>query len=76
MSQDFEDIMFLFEHRKSIWQEMKDCDPKLNAYLHSEFARISAHPDFAEWVDGHAGFGYPPATYMIIDRVQEFLSIK
>lgn len=33
VSQDFEDIMFLFEHRKSIWQEMNECDPELKAYL-------------------------------------------
>lgn len=73
MSQDFEDIMFLFEHRKSIWQEMSECDPELKAYLHAEFKRISVHPAFEEWVDGHAGFGYPPATYMIINRLREFI---
>ena len=73
MSRDFEDIMFVFEHRKSIWQEMSECDPELKAYLQEEFTRISAQPAFEEWVDGHAGFGYPPATYMIINRLQEFL---
>ena len=72
VSQDFEDIIFLFEHRKSIWQEMSECDPELKAYLQTEFTRISAQPAFEEWVDCHAGFGYPPATYMIINRLQEF----
>ena len=73
MSQDFEDIMFLFEHRKSIWQEMGECDPELKAYLRAEFIRISAYPAFEEWVDGHAGFAYPPATYMIVNRLREFI---
>lgn len=73
MSQDFEDIMFLFEHRKSIWQEMSDCDSELKAYLQEEFTRISSYPAFEEWVDAHAGFGYPPATYMIINRLREFI---
>ncbi len=72
MSQDFEDIIFLFEHRKSIWQEMSECDPVLKAYLQEEFTRISTHPAFEEWVDGHAGFGSPPATEMIINRIGEF----
>ena len=73
MSQDCEDIIFLFEHRKSIWQEMGECDPELKAYLRAEFIRISAYPAFEEWVDGHAGFGYPPATYMIVNRFREFI---
>jgi hypothetical protein len=73
MSQDFEDIMFLFEHRKSIWKEMSECNSELKAYLQEEFTRISFHPAFEEWVDGHAGFGYPPATYMIIAKLQEFI---
>lgn len=73
MSSDFEDIMFLFEHRKSIWQEMRECDPALTSYLQNEFTRIAAHPAFEEWIDSHAGFGYPPATYVIINRIKEFI---
>ena len=73
VSQDFEDIIFIFEHRKSIWDEMNKCDPGLKAYLKDEFNRISLNPSFDEWVDAHAGFGYPPATYLIINNLKDFL---
>lgn len=73
MSQDFEDIMFVFEHRKSVWYEMAKCDLELNGYLRSEFSRISENPSFEEWVDSHAGFGYPPATNLIINKIREFI---
>lgn len=73
VSQDFEDIMFLFEHRQSIWQEMSDCDMSLKTYLQEAFTSLLENPAFEEWVDGHAGFGYPPATYMIISRLREFI---
>ncbi len=74
ISRDFEDIIFIFEHRSSIWKELDQSNGELKTYLKEEFRRITTHPQFEEWVDGHAGFGYPPATYMIIERLKEFLN--
>lgn len=75
MSTDFEDIMFVLEYRRSIWDEMQTAEDDLKQYLIEEFRTYLAHPRFAEWVDAHAGASYPPATYMILNRLKEFAQL-
>ncbi|MBI2272555.1 MAG: nucleotidyl transferase AbiEii/AbiGii toxin family protein [Chitinophagaceae bacterium] len=72
-STDFEDIMFILEYRRSIWEEMQTAEDDLKQYLIEEFRTHLAHPRFEEWVDAHAGSSYPPATYMILNRLKEFV---
>jgi hypothetical protein len=36
-SHDFEDIIFVLESRKNIWDEMKDADQPVKDYLIAEF---------------------------------------
>jgi Nucleotidyl transferase AbiEii toxin, Type IV TA system len=73
-SSDFEDIVFVLENRFSIWDEIKQCQQDLKEYLKNEFRKLLANPLFEEWVDAHAGFGSPPATYYIIQQLEEFVN--
>ncbi len=73
MSSDFEDIIFLLEYRESIWEEMNTCETSLREYLQAEFKQHMKNPLFEEWVDAHAGYSYPPATYMVLNRLKQFL---
>ncbi|QIH36772.1 nucleotidyl transferase AbiEii/AbiGii toxin family protein [Sphingobacterium sp. DR205] len=34
MSHDFEDIVFVLENRRSLWQEIRGCDRGIEPYLH------------------------------------------
>ncbi len=74
ISSDFEDIVFVFENRFSIWDEIQQCEEGLKEYLKDEFRKLLDNLLFEEWVDAHAGYGSPPATYYIIQKLEEFVS--
>ena len=72
-SRDFEDIVFILENRRNIWDEFEKTDHTLKSYLKDEFKRLLAIPYFEEWLDAHAGFGSPPASYMIFQKLKDFI---
>ncbi|HEY8657493.1 MAG TPA: hypothetical protein VIL78_00540 [Hanamia sp.] len=73
-STDFEDIVFVFENRSTIWEELNVAGENLKNYLKGTFRLMLENPFFEEWVDAHAGFGSPPATYYIINQLEEFIA--
>ncbi len=73
-SQDFEDIVYLLENRASIWDEMVNAKTSIKKYLRSEFVDLLNNPNISEWIDAHVERGSPPATYMIIDQLEKFVS--
>ena len=72
-SQDFEDIVYVIENRGSIWDELANANPTVKAYLKSEFRDLLTNPNFKEWIDSHVERGSPPATEMIIDKLEKFV---
>jgi predicted nucleotidyltransferase len=75
-SSDFEDIIFVLENRASVWNELDNAPADVKTYLQHEFLRLQQNPLFEEWVAGHAGFGSPPATYYILESLEEFTNFK
>jgi predicted nucleotidyltransferase len=73
-SSDFEDIIFVFENRSTVWEEMVSADQPVKNYLHSEFQALLSRTTFEEWVDAHAAYNSPPATYFILDQLQNFIN--
>jgi len=71
-SPDFEDIIYVLENRKVIWQEMNDAHEEVKNYLRSEFLTLLNNANHFEWIDGHVERGSPPATYLIIDELEKF----
>lgn len=71
-SSDFEDIVFVLENRSSVWEELYKAPTDLKEYLQDEFRQLLKNPLFEEWIDAHAGFGSPPATYYIINKLEQF----
>lgn len=72
-SQDLEDIVFVFEHRTDIFQEMKDAEPELREYLRAEFTALMNHPYFEEWVDANTSYSSPRMVRVILFSIQEFI---
>ncbi len=72
-SQDLEDIVFVFEHRTDIFQEMKDAEPELREYLRAEFTALMNHPYFEEWVDANTSYSSPRIVRVILFSIQEFI---
>lgn len=73
-STDFEDIIYVFENRRSVWSDMEAAPSNVQKYLKQQFADLIANSFFEEWVDVHAGYGSPPATYFIIDQLKKFVN--
>jgi predicted nucleotidyltransferase len=53
-SSDFEDIVFVFENRESIWDELQVAPDNVKTYLKAEFKKLLKNPLFEEWIDAHA----------------------
>lgn len=53
MSSDFEDIVFILNNRRSIWEEMDNTPPPLNEYLQQQFQELLAKEHIYEWIGAH-----------------------
>lgn len=73
-SSDFEDIIFVFENRNSIWNEMKESEKLVKANLQKEFSRFFENPYFEEWIDVHTSFSSPSSTHYILAALNKFIS--
>lgn len=71
-SHDFEDIGYVLENRKTVWQEMYLLEGEIKAYLKSEFSQLLNNQHIQEWVDSHVERGSPPRTHYIIGELKKF----
>jgi predicted nucleotidyltransferase len=58
-SQDFEDIIYVLENRKVIWEEIKNSNDQLK------------NPNLFEWIDCHVERVSPPASYFIMEELEK-----
>ena len=73
-SQDFEDIVFILENRESIWQEINELEGDISTYFKNEFKELLKNKYLDEWIDSHVERVSPPATYIILDEIKNFVS--
>ena len=52
-SQDFEDIVFILDNRKTIWEEIRSADLALKMYFKNEWENFLANPFIEEWLAAH-----------------------
>lgn len=72
-SSDFEDIIYVLENRKKIWEEMKASKNELKEYLRTEFKNLLKNPGIEEWIDCHVETRYPnPTTKFIFEQLKKF----
>ena len=75
-STDFEDIVFVLENRRAIWNEMTNCDSQLNEYLLTEFNGLKNNPHIEEWIASHSSSYSPPSVYYIMEDLESFIKPK
>ncbi len=73
ISSDFEDIVYVMEYSRSIWDQLKNAPQEVKSYLQDKFKELLAYPYFFEWIDAHVSYGSPPATYDIIQELKAFV---
>lgn len=72
-STDFEDIVYVLENRRTIWNEMKAADENVRSYLVQEFKKLHGNRYIEEWINAHASFYSPPSTDFILDDMKRFI---
>lgn len=72
-SHDFEDIVYVFENRQTIWNEIRNTSGDLKKYFLTEFKKLKENTSLFEWIDCHVDFGSPPASYFIMQEIEKFI---
>jgi predicted nucleotidyltransferase len=73
-SNDFADIVFVLENRRSIWSDIFSAEQSLKEYLADEFFKLQRNPYIEEWIDAHSDTFSPPGSYFILREMKDFLS--
>lgn len=73
-SQDFEDIVYVFENRSVIWDEMRNAKENLRKYLVKEFTGLLSIPNIREWIECHADLISPPSVYWILEELRQLIN--
>ena len=77
LSQDFEDIVFVLDNRKNIWDEMKVTQTPLKEYLVKEFSTLLNNPYLGEWISTHLEYSTAAArTLYIMGSRRDFVNYK
>lgn len=73
-SQDFEDIVYVMENRRSIWEEMEAAPDNVKQYLKEEFTTLLKNKYINEWIECHVEFYSPPSTVFILAEMKRFVA--
>lgn len=65
-SQDFEDIVFVLDNRKTIWQEISACGQELKYYLKEEWNSLLNNRNIEEWLSAHLEYKTAAARARLI----------
>ena len=65
-SQDFEDIVFVLDNRKTIWQELNESTPVLKRYLQEEWRHLLSNTNIEEWLSVHLEYNTATARARVI----------
>ena len=73
-SQDFEDIVFVLDNRKTIWQELRQSGQDLRNYLKDELQSFVENRNIEEWLSAHLEYETAAArTRLIVSEMKKFL---
>lgn len=74
-SRDFEDIVFVLEHRAVVWEELEETNGELRLYLRVQFQSVLQNKYADEWIGAHVDRNNsPPATDFIISNLRRFVT--
>lgn len=73
-SSDFEDIVYILENRRAIWEEMNSADEEIRSYLLMEFRTLRKNPYIEEWIDSNSNYSSPPSSLFILEEMDSFLA--
>jgi predicted nucleotidyltransferase len=76
-SHDFEDIVFVLDNRKSIWQELDASEQYLRNYLTGECQKLISNKNIEEWISVHLEYETAiTRARMILRAMAQFVTGK
>ena len=75
LSEDFEDIIYIFENRTRIWEELHQTTGEIRNYLKNTFKHLRQNPHIYEWIDAHVEWGMNTATADILRELDGFIQL-
>jgi predicted nucleotidyltransferase len=76
-SQDFEDIVFVLDNRKTIWLELNESGPELRQYLKEEWSSLLNNRNIEEWLSAHLEYETAAArARLILNEMKKFAEEK
>lgn len=72
-STDFEDIVFVLNNRRTVWEEMAAVNDNLKKYLLEEFQQLLESPYIEEWISAHLDFQDQKRITFIMGGLQSFV---
>ncbi len=73
-SQDFEDIVFVFENRASIWDEIRSTDEDLKTFILDAVSTLLTEKHITEWIYGHTENRSTSSTNNILKSLHALIS--
>ena len=73
ISTDFEDIVYLLNNRKTLWQELKEAPVGLRSYLQEELYSLLDEPYLDEWISVHLDYDEQKRISYIMSSLQQFI---
>lgn len=72
-STDFEDIVFVLNHRSSVWKELNETTGELRSYLKEELKAVLSSTYVDEWISAHLDYHEQSRVDFIIHSLEEFV---
>lgn len=73
MSSDFEDIIFVLNNRRAIWDEMEKSSADIRTYSRNEWAVISENEYLYEWIGAHLDYVEQDRVSYIVGGLIDFI---
>ena len=74
MSSDFEDIVYVFNNRTTVWNEMEESSKDLKRYLYHHIRTLLKKDYFFEWISAHLDFNEQRRVNYIIGGLENLIS--
>ena len=72
-SSDFEDIVFILNHRNAIWEELAQAEESVRLFLQDAFRALLDNPYIEEWIAAHLDHSEQRRLLSIMGRLREFV---
>ena len=73
MSTDFEDIVYVWNNRTTLWNELRAAPENVRRYLQAAYARLLEEAYIDEWIGAHLDYAEQDRVNHILENLRGFI---